>query len=164
VAARPGAHRPGRGPLTGTDGTTLGSLTAGTRPVRLRRAGAGDLPALVALLADDPLGRTREDGGDPELAPYRRAFADSDADPAHLLVVAVAGEAVVGTLQLSFIPGLARRGARRAQIEAVRVRRPPRRRSRRGDAGLGGRRGPAEELRARAPDDRQVAPGRPPLL
>jgi GNAT superfamily N-acetyltransferase len=47
-----------------------------------------------------------------------------DADPAQLLVVvADATGAVVGTLQLTFIPGLARRGALRAQVEAVRISR-----------------------------------------
>ena len=77
--------------------------------------------AIVALLAADQLGASR-DGG-PDLAPYERAFAALDADPAQLLVCAEApGGDVVGTLQLSFIPGLARRGGLRAQIEAVRVR------------------------------------------
>lgn len=92
--------------------------------VELRPAVADDLPALVALLADDPLGSSREAAADSdaELAPYRRAFAVLDADPAHLLLVAVDGGAAVGTCQLSFVPGLARRGALRAQLEAVRVR------------------------------------------
>ncbi len=92
--------------------------------VELRPAVADDLPALVALLADDPLGSTREGAADSEaeLAPYRRAFALLDADPAHLLLVAVDGGAAVGTFQLSLLPGLARRGALRAQIEGVRVR------------------------------------------
>ncbi|HKD89893.1 MAG TPA: GNAT family N-acetyltransferase, partial [Streptosporangiaceae bacterium] len=44
-----------------------------------------------------------------------------DADPAHTLVVAEQAGEIVGTMQLSFLPGLARRGALRAQIEAVRV-------------------------------------------
>jgi hypothetical protein len=86
-----------------------------TPPITLRRAVADDVPAVVALLADDQLGATRE--GQPAdaaaLAPYRAAFAAIDADPAHLLVVAVSedaprarpGDAVVGTLQLSFLPG-----------------------------------------------------------
>src|SRR3954452_11604695 len=97
----------------------LAQLAAGGAVYELRRATAGDVEAIVALLAADQIGATR-DGGD--LAPYERAFAAIDADPAQLLVVAADGDAVAGTLQLTFIPGLARRGALRAQVEAVRVR------------------------------------------
>jgi GNAT superfamily N-acetyltransferase len=103
-------------------GTTLGTLTVDTGDVVLRRARADDVPSLVGLLADDPLGSTREAAGDPDLAPYLRAFAQIDADAGQLLVAAVIGDEIVGTLQLSFIPGLSRKGALRAQIEAVRVR------------------------------------------
>ncbi|ANY10423.1 GNAT family N-acetyltransferase [Pseudonocardia sp. HH130630-07] len=71
------------------------------------------------MLADDPLGAGREDPADP--APYRAAFERIDADPSELLLVADSAGTVVGTLQLSLLPGLARRGALRAQIEAVRV-------------------------------------------
>jgi GNAT superfamily N-acetyltransferase len=111
--------------------TGLGELSVGGTTVRLRRAVADDVPDLVALLTDDDLGRARED---PQagLAPYLRAFALVDADPAHLLVVALADEQVVGTLQLSVLPGLSRRGALRAQLEAVRVARGSR------GTGLGG--------------------------
>jgi GNAT superfamily N-acetyltransferase len=100
----------------------LATIELGTSTVVLRRAEADDIPALVGLLAADQLGATR-DGvtTDQDLAAYQRAFRAIDADCAHLLVVAQAGTQVVGTLQLSFIPGLARRGALRAQIEAVRV-------------------------------------------
>jgi GNAT superfamily N-acetyltransferase len=96
-------------------------------PVILRPASAKDVPAIVALLADDPLGVTR-DGATPtgaaeDLRPYLEAFAAIDADPAHLLLVAEADGVVAGTLQLSLLPGLARRGALRAQLEAVRVHR-----------------------------------------
>ncbi len=84
----------------------------------LRRAAADDVPAIVALLTDDPLGAARE-GADP--AAYATAFAAVDADPAHLLLVADDGGSVVGTLQLSFLPGLSRGGALRAQVEGVRV-------------------------------------------
>jgi GNAT superfamily N-acetyltransferase len=87
-------------------------------PVELRRATADDVPALVALLADDELGARRETG---DLAPYGAAFDLVDSDPAHLLLAAVVDDAVVGTLQLSFLPGLSRRGALRAQVEGVRV-------------------------------------------
>jgi GNAT superfamily N-acetyltransferase len=76
--------------------------------------------AIVALIAADQIGATR-DGGD--VAPYERAFETIDADPAQLLVVVTdERQALAGTLQLTFIPGLARRGALRAQIEGVRVR------------------------------------------
>lgn len=92
---------------------------------RLRHATQADLPQILELLADDQLGATREDIS--EMAPYERAFEAIDGDPAHLLVVgelvepgAPAG-AVVATFQLSFLPGLSRRGAWRSQLEAVRV-------------------------------------------
>lgn len=87
--------------------------------VEFRRAVAGDVPSIVAMLADDPLGARRERPGDPA---YASAFEVIDSDPHQLLVVAVLGDEVVGTLQLTFIPGLSRLGATRALIEAVRVR------------------------------------------
>jgi len=91
--------------------------------VELRRATAQDVPAIVELLAADQLGATR--GGvrtDEDLQAYLRAFEALDADPAHLLLVAVDSGDVVATMQVSYLPGLARRGALRAQIEAERVR------------------------------------------
>ena len=100
------------------------TLPVGGRRIGLRPAVEADLPALVALLADDPLGSGREASARTaeELEPYRRAFELIAADRAHALVVAVDGDVVVGTLQLSVLPGLSRRGALRGQIEAVRVR------------------------------------------
>jgi GNAT superfamily N-acetyltransferase len=97
-------------------------LAVGDRRIELRSAVERDLPALVALLADDPLGSGREARDSEDLAPYRRAFGLLADDPAHTLVVAVDGGEIVGTLQLSVLPGLSRRGALRGQIEAVRVR------------------------------------------
>src|ERR1044072_2121010 len=85
----------------------------------VRRAVLADVPAIVDLIAADQIGATR-DGG--ELAPYERACEAIDADPAQLLVPLTNDEAILATLQLTFIPGLARRGGLRAQIEAVRVR------------------------------------------
>lgn len=87
--------------------------------MEIRRAAADDVPAIVAMLADDPLGAGRERPGDPA---YAAAFKDIDADPRQMLVVAVHEADVVGTLQLTFIPGLSRLGSTRALIEAVRVR------------------------------------------
>jgi GNAT superfamily N-acetyltransferase len=85
----------------------------------IRRARREDIGAIVRMLADDQLGATRDDPHD--LEPYLRAFAQIDADPNQLLVVVISDDEPVGTLQLTIIPGLARRGALRGQVEAVRV-------------------------------------------
>jgi GNAT superfamily N-acetyltransferase len=101
---------------------SLAVLATEPAQVTLRRARQDDVPAIITLLAADQLGATRDGIRDnADLAAYEQAFRAIDADPAHLLVVADCGGTVVGTLQLSFLPGLARRGALRAQIEAVRV-------------------------------------------
>lgn len=98
----------------------LASLPTSSGPVLLREARRDDVPALVALYAEDQLSTGGDDGSD--LEPYLRAFDVIDADPAHLLVVAEADGQVVGTLQLSVLPALVRRGALRGQLEAVHVR------------------------------------------
>ncbi|TDQ48775.1 GNAT family N-acetyltransferase [Actinorugispora endophytica] len=85
----------------------------------IRRAAPRDLPAIVALLADDELGAARETPGD--LTPYREAFAAIDTDSHQIYAVAEHEGEIRGTLQLIFLPGLSHRGATRAQIEAVRV-------------------------------------------
>ncbi len=83
-----------------------------------RRATAADLPAIVALLADDVLGASRESPGDPA---YDAAFAAIEADANQFLAVVEIEGRVAGCLQLSFIPGLSRRGMWRGQIESVRI-------------------------------------------
>lgn len=89
------------------------------KDLQIRAAGADDLPAIVAMLADDPLGAQRESPDD--LAPYLAAFERLAGDPHQHQTVAVRDGRVVGTLQLTVIPGLSRRGATRSVIEAVRV-------------------------------------------
>ncbi|WP_259553499.1 GNAT family N-acetyltransferase [[Roseibacterium] beibuensis] len=89
--------------------------------IDFRRARAPDLPAIVALLADDPIGRLREDASEPLIAAYIDAFAAIEADPNQLLAVATADGRVVGTLQITFIPGMSRKGMWRGQIEGVRI-------------------------------------------
>lgn len=85
----------------------------------LDRASLADLPAIVALLRDDPLGAARESD---DLAVYEQAFRTIDADPNQFLVaVRGADGEVVGTMQLTLIPGLARQAATRLQIEGVRI-------------------------------------------
>ncbi|MFO1055874.1 MAG: GNAT family N-acetyltransferase [Dongiaceae bacterium] len=93
---------------------------SGPAPV-FRAAAEADLPALVAMLADDALGATREDPRLPLDQRYLDAFRLIAADPRQLLLVAESEGAVVGCLQLTFLPGLAMKGAWRGQIEAVRV-------------------------------------------
>ena len=83
-----------------------------------RPAIATDLPAIVALLADDVLGAARERPGDPA---YDAAFAAIAADANQLLAVADLRGRIVGCLQVSFIPGVSHRGAWRGQIESVRI-------------------------------------------
>ncbi|MBT2367207.1 GNAT family N-acetyltransferase [Streptomyces sp. ISL-10] len=87
--------------------------------LHIRPAVADDIPAIVALLADDPLGAQRESPDD--LSPYTAAFERLAADPHQHPTVAVCDGRIVGTLQLTIIPGLSRRGATRSIIEAVRI-------------------------------------------
>ena len=76
----------------------------------------------MALLADDGLGAGREVVTDPPAAGYLAAFEEIAANPRTLLAVAEdAAGAVVGTLQLTFIPGLSNQGAELALVSAVRV-------------------------------------------
>ncbi|ALC19334.1 GNAT family N-acetyltransferase [Streptomyces pristinaespiralis] len=85
----------------------------------IRSAVADDVPAIVAMLADDPLGATRESPDDME--PYRTAYERLRSDPNQFLMVAERDGTVVGTLQLTVVPGLSRRGSTRSIIEGVRV-------------------------------------------
>ncbi|WP_369196860.1 GNAT family N-acetyltransferase [Streptomyces djakartensis] len=87
--------------------------------LEIRPVVADDVPAIVAMLADDPLGARRESPDD--LTPYLAALERLSADPNQHLVVAVRENRVVGTLQLTIIPGLSRRGATRSIIEGVRI-------------------------------------------
>lgn len=89
--------------------------------VSYRDATAADLPAIVRLLAGDQIGGRLDDAGEPLDAVYIAAFDAIRADPAHRLIVAEADGAIVGTMQLTLLPGLLNRGAWRGQIEAVRV-------------------------------------------
>ena len=83
-----------------------------------RDARRDEVPAIVALLADDILGADREAGPDDA---YWAAFDAVAVDPRNRLIVAEADGQVAGTLQLTLIPGLSRHGALRAQIEGLRV-------------------------------------------
>ncbi|MFG2046451.1 GNAT family N-acetyltransferase [Micromonospora sp. NPDC048935] len=88
--------------------------------VIFREAVRADLPAVIALLADDVLGKARDFTEVDEA--YERAFADITADPRNQLIVAEQAGDLVGCLQITYIPGLGRHGSERSLIESVRVR------------------------------------------
>jgi GNAT superfamily N-acetyltransferase len=87
--------------------------------LEIRPATTDDVPAIVSMLADDPLGAQRESPDD--LEPYLAALERLSSDPNQHLVVATREDRVVGTLQLTIVPGLSRRGATRSIIEGVRI-------------------------------------------
>lgn len=98
-------------------------LTTRSGELTLRNAVDGDLDALMALLSDDPISAARGDVAAPEDRPqYAEALRSIVDDPANALLVAEDADGrLVGTLQLTRIPGMARRGATRLLVEAVRV-------------------------------------------
>ena len=89
--------------------------------ISFRDATVDDVPRIVELLADDFLGSGRETANAPDLKPYQSAFRAIEASSDNRLFVACLGDTVVGTFQLTLIPGMSFTGGTRAQIEAVRV-------------------------------------------
>ena len=90
---------------------------------RFREARPEDLAPILRLIADDPLGKYREQAIEGDGVPdyYRAAFDAIGADPRHHLIVLIVDGVVHGCLQLSFIPGLTYKGRDRALIEGVRI-------------------------------------------
>ena len=86
-----------------------------------QQATSTDIPAIVRMLADDPLGAQREAYQDPLPQSYYDAFAAIDYDPNQQLIVACLGQHIIGTLQLTFIPGLSYQGGWRMLLESVRI-------------------------------------------
>lgn len=89
--------------------------------MEFRNATAEDLTAIVRLLADDELGATRERFEEPLPDVYREAFTEIESQKGNQIIVAIDEGKVIGCLQLTMIPGLARAGMKRALIEGVRV-------------------------------------------
>ncbi|WP_316230977.1 GNAT family N-acetyltransferase [Bradyrhizobium sp. SZCCHNR1051] len=89
--------------------------------IMIRPAQRDDVGAIVAMLADDHLGRARERVEQPLPQSYYDAFEAIVRDANITLVVAVEADRVVGCLQLCILPGLSSQGASRALIEDVRV-------------------------------------------
>ncbi|RFB78831.1 GNAT family N-acetyltransferase [Methylovirgula sp. 4M-Z18] len=99
--------------------------------INYRAAQREDVPAIVALYADDALGRQREDNRQPLPQTYYAAFANIARNPDAQLIVAEQDGEIVGTYQLNIMQGLAIQGMVRATVEAVRIAAPLR------GAGLG---------------------------
>ena len=89
--------------------------------VSIRPACREDVAAIVAMLADDHLGRARERVEDPLPAVYYQAFERVERDQNLALVVAESEGRVVGCLQLAILPGLSSQGGLRGLLEDVRV-------------------------------------------
>ena len=95
--------------------------------MKFRKATKNDVPKIVEMIADDELGKTRENFQNPLPKEYLNAFENIDSDRnQELIVVENENFEVIGTLQLSFIQYLTYRGGIRAQIEAVRIRKDQR--------------------------------------
>lgn len=90
--------------------------------IKIRSAAEGDLPEIVRMLADDPLGSHREMSIDPLPVSYYAAFEAIQQDSNNELVVAEAENGcVIAVLQLTFTPYITHKGGWRATIEGVRV-------------------------------------------
>ncbi len=89
--------------------------------MKFRKANKKDLHSIVRLLADDELGAQREHFTEPLPEVYYDAFNAIESQIGNQIIVATENEQVIGCLQLTIIPGLARQGMRRAQIEGVRI-------------------------------------------
>ncbi len=85
--------------------------------IELRPATLADLEAVLVLLQRDSIALPHE--GQNRYVDYVKTYADIEASPNDELIVAIRGAEVVGTLQVTFIPGL---HGWRAQVEGVRVR------------------------------------------
>ena len=91
------------------------------KSVFIRPARREDVPAIVAMLADDHLGRARERVEDPLPAVYYQAFERVERDANLTLVVAESEGRVVGCLQLAVLAGISSQGGIRGLLEDVRV-------------------------------------------
>ena len=92
-----------------------------------RKARVNDVSAIVEMIADDKLGKQRENFQVPLPSEYLKAFENINADSnQELIVLEDENSEIIGTLQMTFIQYLTYRGGIRAQIEAVRIRKDQR--------------------------------------
>ncbi len=89
--------------------------------IQFTEAVQDDLNAIVAMLADDELGATRENYQQPLPDSYAKAFAVIDRDPNAQLIVAKMDGRIIAVAQINFIANITYQGGTRALIEGVRV-------------------------------------------
>lgn len=89
--------------------------------ITFRAATEADIPSIIDLLSDDPLGTTRENPTVQDLAPYVAAFKEINVSSDNHLLVMCNEPLIVGTFQLTFIRNMTYEGGLRAQIEGVRI-------------------------------------------
>lgn len=95
-----------------------------TKTMTYRQATKKDVPFIIQLIADDKLGKQRENYLEPLPESYLKAFENINTNPnQELIVVENDNTEIIGTLQLTFIQYLTYQGGIRAQIEAVRIHR-----------------------------------------
>ncbi|MCP3426057.1 GNAT family N-acetyltransferase [Rothia sp. AR01] len=118
-SASSGTSGSGTVPSGAARSTAASLVRAGDRAFTVEQARSEHVPEIVELLHDDVLGRERERA---DVGTYLAAFEEIDGDPHHFLAVVLDEEGrLAGTMQLTILPGLSRGGARRLQIEAVRI-------------------------------------------
>ncbi|MEL1249881.1 GNAT family N-acetyltransferase [Aurantiacibacter gilvus] len=86
-----------------------------------REAVEADLPFLDALIASDEVAAARDPVQPDNAAQQLEAMRAIAADPNHELWIVDLDGALVASFQLSYLPGVSRKGAWRGQIESVRV-------------------------------------------
>ncbi len=89
--------------------------------IMIRKATEKDLSSIIKLLANDPLGQKRENYQEPLPESYQKAFFEINEDKNNFLIVVEEKGAIIGVLQLTFIPYLTYQGSKRALIEGVRI-------------------------------------------
>lgn len=86
-----------------------------------RKAVEADLPYIVQLLTEDAVRVTDDRPDEPFHPRYVAAMRELDSDPNQMMMLAVLNGETVGTIQLTFIPGIAGLGTKRCLVEAVHI-------------------------------------------
>lgn len=92
-----------------------------TAPLHIRPATRADLPGILAIFAADDVGGHAEYRELAAMTVYEQVFDRIAASSDNALFVALLDTRIVGTFQLTVIPGLINHGLLRAKLESVHV-------------------------------------------